>query len=164
MLHTRHLFIPALMIAACAIANPSAAHEFKAGALVIDHPWTRATPKGARTGAGYMAITNHGQQPDRLVGGTAEGIDKIEVHEMTMANDVMQMRQLASGLEIKPGETVELKPSGIHLMMIGLKEPLEQGRDVKATLSFEKAGSVPVTFEVEAMGSAGGGHAHGAKH
>jgi hypothetical protein len=152
------------MIAANAIANPSAANEVKAGELVIGHPWTRATPKGARTGAGYLTITNHGQQPDRLVGGTAEGVDKVEVHEMTMRNDVMQMRQLAGGLEIKPGETVELKPSGAHLMMIGLKEPLQQGGTVKATLSFEKAGSVPVDFEVQAMGSAGGGHAHDKQH
>ena len=163
MFHTRHLLIPALMIAMSAVTHPSAAHEFKAGDLLIDHPWTRATPKGAKTGAGYMTITNHGAEPDRLLGGMAEGIDKIEVHEMTMSNDVMQMRQLAGGLEIKPGARVELKPSATHLMMIGLKEPFAQGQTVKATLSFEKAGSVPVVFEVEAMGSAGGGHAHG-KH
>jgi hypothetical protein len=73
-----------------------------------------ATPEGETVGAGYMKITNNGKEADRLTGGTFESADKVEVHEMKMEGDKMTMRQLADGLEIKPGETVELNPgSGV---------------------------------------------------
>lgn len=142
------------------LATPTIAHghESKAGSLTIDHPWSRATPGGAKTAAGFMTITNNGGEPDRLTGGTAEGVDKVEVHEMAMENNVMKMRQLADGLEIKPGATVELKPGGYHLMLIGLRDGLKKGQTIKGTLTFQKAGSVDVTFEVEAMGATASDH------
>jgi copper(I)-binding protein len=66
---------------------------------------------------------------------------------------VMRMRQLKSGLEIKPGETVELKPGSFHLMFVDLTRPLQNGEHVKGTLVFERAGKVDVDYAVEAIGS-----------
>ena len=123
--------------------GPGASHEYKAGDLIIDHPWTRATPAGAEVAAGYAKFTNHGTKPDRLIEVTAEGAKKVELHQMTMVNDVMTMREVTGGLEIKPGETVELKPGGYHMMMMGLKAPFKQGETIKGTLKFENAGTVP---------------------
>lgn len=158
-MHTiRTLFNAAMLSGALAIAFPLHAHEFKAGKLTIEHPWTRATPAGAKTAGGYLKITNNGSEPDRLTGGSAEGTDTVEVHEMAMENNVMRMRKLENGVEIKPGETVELKPGGFHLMMIGLKAPFKKDVMVKGTLQFEKAGAVPVEFQVDAIGSTGAGH------
>ncbi len=57
-----------------------------------------------------MTITNAGSMPDRLIGGTFPMAGRFEVHEMAVTDGVMRMRELAKGLEIKPGETVELKP------------------------------------------------------
>ena len=75
-----------------------------------------------------------------------------------MDNGVMKMRELAKGLEIKPGQTVEFKPGGYHVMFVGLNKPLEQGRArVNATLQFEKAGKVDVYFLVEGIGAQSGG-------
>jgi periplasmic copper chaperone A len=148
----------ALLIGALSAIAPLAAHEFKAGKLMIDHPWSRETPAGAKTAAGYLKITNNGKEADKLVGGSAEGTDAVEVHQMTMENNVMKMRRLEGGVEIKPGQTVEFKPGGYHLMMIGLKEPFKKGSTVKGTLTFEKAGNVPVAFEVAAIGAASSGH------
>jgi copper(I)-binding protein len=74
---------------------------------------------------------------------------------MAMENNIMRMRRLENGVEIKPGQTVELKPGSYHLMMIGLKEPFKKDAMLKGTLQFQKAGSVPVAFKVEAMGAAG---------
>lgn len=125
------------LIACAFMAGGVHAHEFKAGNLEIDHPWTRATPKGAKTAGGYLKITNKGQEADRLIGGSAGGAESVEVHEMSVENNVMKMRQLTGGLEIKPGETVELKPGSYHLMMIGLKKPYEEGELVKGSLTFE---------------------------
>ena len=139
-------------LAACLLATGALAQQYKAGSLEIDHPWSRATPKGAKTGAGYLSIKNTGSAPDRLVGGSFADAGKVEVHQMTMDGGVMKMRPVSGGLEIKPGETVELKPDGYHLMFIDLKQPLKKGEQIDGTLQFEKAGSVKVQYTVEAVG------------
>jgi copper(I)-binding protein len=66
------------------------------------------------------------------------------------------MRPLKDGLEIKPGQTVELTPGGFHIMLAGLKKPLNKGDHFNATLTFEKAGTVDVEFDVMAMGATPG--------
>ncbi|HXW25932.1 MAG TPA: copper chaperone PCu(A)C [Xanthobacteraceae bacterium] len=139
----------ALMLA----AGPGAAEPLKVGAIEIDQPWARATPRGATTGAGYMKIVNTGTEADRLVGGSVAFASRLEVHSMTMDQGVMKMREVAGGLEIKPGETVELKPGGYHVMFVDLKAPLKQGDRVKVTLTFAKAGSIAVDYPVEAVGA-----------
>ncbi|MDP2410650.1 MAG: copper chaperone PCu(A)C [Pseudolabrys sp.] len=138
------------------------AHDYSIGGLKIDHPWARATPKGASVGGGYLKIANTGETSDRLVSGTSDVSQRFEIHEMSMDGGVMKMRALPKGLEIKPGHTLELKPGGYHVMFVGLNRPLEQGQRIKATLEFEKAGKVEVEFAVEAIGSQPSGHgAHG---
>lgn len=151
--------VAAIMIAAATVAAP--AHDFILGPLKIAHPWTRATPSGAKVAGGYLKITNTGTQPDRLVGGSFARAGRFEVHEMKMDGGVMKMRELQSGLVIKPGETVELKPGGYHVMFMDLKEPLKPGEMLKGQLRFEKAGTVDVEYKVEAVGaqsSGDGGH------
>ena len=144
--------LAALWLAAAGIGSLQA-QEIKAGDLVIDHPWSRATPKGGKVGAGYLAIKNTGQTPDRLVGGSTAAAGKVEIHEMAMKDNVASMRPLAGGLPIEPGKTVTLAPGGYHLMFVDLKSPLKQGDKLEATLEFEKAGKVEVTFEVQAVGA-----------
>lgn len=149
------------------LATPSLAHEYKAGSIEIKHPWSRATPKGSEVAGGYMTLINTGKEADRLVGGSLPTAGKFEIHEMSMDGTVMKMRQLPNGIEIKPGQTVELKPGSYHLMFVGLKAPFEQGKKVKGTLRFEKAGTVEVEYAVEPVGgtpkghgASGGGHEH----
>jgi hypothetical protein len=142
----------ALFVAAV-IAAPARAQEVKAGDLVITQGWTRATPKGAKTGGGYLTIENKGSTPDRLIGGSADVAGKVEVHEMAMKNGVMTMRPLDNGLTIDPGKTVKLAPGGYHLMMFDLKSPLKQGDALPVTLKFEKAGEVKVSLAVESVGA-----------
>ena len=136
------------------------AHEYKLGALEIKHPWSRATPKGAAVAGGYLTIINNGTTVDRLVGGTVALAGKFEIHEMKLVNGVMQMRPLPSGIEIKPGATVEFKPGSYHLMFVDLKASFEQGQRVKGTLVFEKAGSIEVEYAVEAIGASPKGDTH----
>jgi periplasmic copper chaperone A len=137
-------------LAASLFATGAMAQQYKVGSLEIEHPWSRATPKGAKTGAGYAGIKNNGSTPDRLIGGSFAAAEKVEVHQMTMDQSVMKMRPLAGGVEIKAGETVELKPDGMHLMFIGLKQPLKQGEQVSGTLEFEKAGTIQVQYSSRA--------------
>ena len=151
-----------LVVAAALLlmAGPGIAETYKVGSIAIEQPWARATPKGATIGAGYMKITNTGSEPDRLIGGSVSFAKRFEVHSMTMEQGVMKMREIKDGLEIKPGETVELKPGGYHVMFVDLQEPLKQGENVTVTLKFAKAGTVEVKYPVQAVG-AGGPDSHG---
>jgi copper(I)-binding protein len=153
----RHFLLTALVLLAL---NTAGAHDYTLGPLKIDHPWMRATPKGAAVAGGYLKITNAGSAPDRLIGGTTVVSGRFEIHEMATVDGVMKMRPLPAGLEIKPGETVELKPGSFHLMFTQLKQPVVQGKRVKGTLVFEKAGTIEVEYAVEAIGGAPGGHHH----
>src|SRR5690349_24842572 len=74
--------------------------DYHVGSLDIAGPWSRATPKGASVAAGYMTIKNNGTAPDRLIGGSSDAAAKFELHQMSMANGVMKMRPIKSGLEI----------------------------------------------------------------
>src|SRR4051812_47009936 len=74
-----------------ALGTIAQAHDYKVGSLRIEHPWTRATPKGASVGGGYMKITNTGSEPDRLISGSSSISGRFEVHEMSMDNGVMKM-------------------------------------------------------------------------
>ena len=136
-------------------ATSSRAEDVKAGDLVISQAWTRATPGGAKTGGGFVTIENKGSAPDKLIGASADGAGKIEVHEMTTDNGVMKMRPVEGGLAIEPGKTVKLAPGGYHLMMMDLKSPLKQGDKMPLTLEFEKAGKVAVSLDVEGVGAKG---------
>jgi uncharacterized protein YcnI len=156
-----HLQSPAPGVKIVAAHGAPAAQ--KVGTLTIDQPWSRATPGGAKVGGGYVRVTNNGPEPDRLIGGSFPGASRVEVHEMTLDGDIMRMKQVTGGLEIKPGATVELKPGGHHLMFMDLKEPLKEGQSVKGTLVFEKAGKVEVEYIVRGMGGAApaaGEHKH----
>jgi copper(I)-binding protein len=146
----------AIAFALALSAAPAIAQEFKAGDITIDNPWSRATPKGAEVGAGYLTIHNNGAAPDRLTGGTAD-FANVEVHEMSMVGGVMKMRELKDGLVVPAHGAVTLAPSGYHLMFTGLKQPLVKGAVAKATLTFEHAGAIPVEFAVRGVGASGGG-------
>ncbi len=142
-----------LALTAAALALPASAKDYDVGPLHIAQLWARATPPGAQTGGGYMTVTNNGPEPDRLVGGSSPVAGRVEIHEAKVENGIMQMRPVPNGLEIKPGETVTLKPGGHHVMFEQLHEPLRQGRNVPATLDFARAGKVEIEFVVEAVGA-----------
>jgi copper(I)-binding protein len=150
--------LPRLVCAAVLSAlfvAPAPAEEIKAGDLVIAQAWSRATPGGAKVGGGYLTIENKGSAPDRLVGAKTDVAGKIEVHGMSMSNGVMTMRPIEGGLTIEPGKTVKLAPGGYHFMLLDLKQPLKQGEAVQATLEFEKAGNVSVSFKIQGIGAQG---------
>jgi len=138
------------------------AAEYDVGSIHIAQPWARATPKSAKSAAGYMTITNKGSTPDRVNCVSSDASAQCQMHSMTMKGGVMKMRPVEGGLEIKPDETVTLAPSsGLHVMLETLKHPLEAGETVKATLKFDKAGTVDVEFPVVAIGAPAPGTAAG---
>ena len=156
----------ASVVALALSASAVFAHEFTLGNLEIGHPASKATLPGQPVGGGFMTITNKGTEADRLVSITAPDVsDDAQIHEMAIENDVMKMRQLPDGVEIPAGGTVELKSGRLHIMFMKIKHPFKEGESFKATLNFEKAGALDVTFKIESAkpGNAAGGEG-GANH
>ena len=136
----------------------AAAHEFQAGDLQIIHPHIPAPPPVAKTAAGYMAIANDGTEPDRLIGIEVDGVASAMLHATETSADGMATMMMLDGIEIAPGEVVVFEPGEMHVMMTGLEGPLAEGDAVPATLIFEKAGPVEITFMVEAGGTSADSH------
>ena len=127
-----------------------------AGKLKIEGAWTREPPPGARVGGAYLTITNGGDAPDRLLGGTAAFAERIEIHSMSVTDGVMRMREIEGGLEIAPDTQEVLEPGGNHVMMMGLTDgALEAGDTVRLRLRFERAGEVEIDLPVAAIGARG---------
>lgn len=118
------------------------------GSLELTGGFSRATLPNAPVGGGYVSITNHGTADDRLVSISTPAADTGQLHEMSMAGDVMKMRDLPEGLVIPPGATVTLEPGGVHMMFMGLKQPFVEGESITVTLTFEVAGSVDLVLPV----------------
>lgn len=150
---------PALRILAASGHAHGAPGTYRAGPILVEQPWSRATPGGAKVAGGYLRITNTGTEPDRLIGGSSDASGRFEVHEMSVADGIMRMRPV-DGLEIPPRATVELKPGGYHAMLLDLKRPLKEGDTVKGTLVFEKAGAVEIEYRVAGMGAQTGAAEH----
>jgi hypothetical protein len=154
-----------LVAAMCGLflAGTAAAHDFKVGEITIDHPWARPAAKG--NSAAYLVIQNAGPA-DRLVSAATDVAGTVEMHSTTIdAQGVGRMVQVQA-IDVPQGAEAKLAPGGLHIMLIGLKQPLAEGQEFPLTLTFEKAGAVTVEVAVEKTASHGaagsdGGHGHG---
>lgn len=130
-------------------------HSMTVGTLTISDLWTRATPPGAPTAGGYLTVTNNGGEPDRLLSVSSPIAATGELHEMKIDNGIMKMRPILDGIEIPPGDTVALTPSGYHMMFLSLKAPLVDGDEMPVTLLFANAGAVDTFLHIYPVGSKG---------
>jgi copper(I)-binding protein len=128
----------------------------KVGDLEIKDAFSKAMLPGQPVGGGYLTITNTGKADDVLVSAASPAAGVVELHEMAMQGQVMKMRKLDVGIAVPAGQTVELKPGGLHMMFMKVKEPFKAGGEVPVTLTFEKAGQIEVKLVVGAAGP--GGH------
>ena len=147
-----------LLLLAFLACGPVFAQEFKLGDLSIDQPMAFETPKLARAGGGFMSVTNTGDTDDILLEVKTDfPMTQIRRTEID-ANGIATMNHV-DRLDIPAGQTIELKPGGLHIMFMGLKpgEGLTLGDTFKATLVFEKAGEVEVEFMIKKR-------THGAGH
>lgn len=160
--------------AALTLATPAVAHmgmehggcpvgqSFAAGDITVTGAFSRATLPNAKSGGGYMIISNAGDEADRLVGVATENAARSEIHEMRLEGDMMKMSAVEGGLEIPAGGSVTLAPGGYHVMLMGLKQPLKADECLNLTLRFEKAGELPVQLNIGPADAdaAPAGHAH----
>jgi periplasmic copper chaperone A len=153
----RSVLVVAFVAAVVSACSPAPAPKSGGGGIAVTNAWTMATPPGAAVAAGYMTISNQAGAAVRLTGGSSAAAQSVEVHNMTMDGGVMQMRPVDGGLEIPANGAVELKPGGLHLMLIGLQRPLAEGESVPVTLTFDDGTRIDAVLAVRAMG---GGHGH----
>lgn len=146
-------FAAALSVGAAFSFADAQAHEVKVGDIVIHHPWSRQSPMSASVAAGFLTITNTGKVDDRLVKATSEISPVTQIHDMKMEGDVMKMVELPDGLAIPAGATVKLKPKSLHIMFMDVKQQPGEGASFTGTLTFEKAGTVSIDYEVAAPGT-----------
>jgi len=137
------------------------AHEYDAGQLHIDHPWSREMPPVAPTAAAYFVIHNKGSEADRLLSASTPVAGKAELHEHVHAGGVMKMQQVQD-VVIPAGGEVKFEPMGYHVMLLDVKQQAKDGERFPLTLTFEKAGKVEVDVAVQKEAPAG--HDHGTDH
>lgn len=142
------LFSILAAIGALVTINTAHAHDFKAGDLLIDHPWARVTAPQQPNGAAYFTVANEGAA-DRLLEAQSPIAARVELHTHDVDSaGVMRMRQVEA-IDLEAGETTALEPGGVHVMLIGLEDRLVEGEAFPLTLVFEKAGTVEVEVAVE---------------
>jgi copper(I)-binding protein len=129
---------------------PAQAASPTAGSITVEHIWARATPKGASNAAVYLTLVNNGSETDRLIGASSPIASDIQFHEERDENGVSKMRALQA-INLPPGASVVLKPSGLHLIRI--RQQLMEGQTFPLTLTFEKADSIEATVRVGRVGA-----------
>lgn len=150
MKHVAHLIVAllfAFLLAGHAQTQPSTQNS-----IAVDHPWARATPRGAKTGAVYLTLLNKGGAPDRLLSATTPIAEKVQFHSVSEENGISRMREMKS-VEVAPGAKVTFSPGGMHIMVVGLKQPLREGDNFRMTLIFERAGKEDVTVSIAKVGA-----------
>ena len=140
--------------ALAALTSPLWAEKIEIGTLHIETPMLRETAPNAPVAGGFLTLHNFGEADDRLVSASiADGVaGMVQLHEMVMTDGVMSMSETEGGITIPAGEVVQLAPGGLHIMLMGLTQPLVAGESHVVTLTFEQAGSVDVDFPVLTLG------------
>jgi periplasmic copper chaperone A len=122
--------------------------------LSLSAPWARPDAALASQAGGFFKLTNTGAA-DRLVAAASPLAEKVEIHAIKVVGRDIRMRALPDGLRIPAESTIELKPRGYHLLLMGLKAPLAPGSKLPVTLTFERAGRMEVELVVEEPGLVG---------
>ena len=148
----------ALLVVALGLSFSVQAQEARVGSIKIEKAYTRSTVPGQMAAGGFMKIENKGAA-DQLVSASSPVAGEVQLHEMAMEGNVMKMRQVKDIAGPSGGE-VELKPGGLHLMLMNIKAPLAAGETIPVKLKFAKAGEVEVKMPVNAMGQHGGAVKH----
>jgi len=148
----------ALMLGLTAVPALAQTPAVPAPTVQAKDAWARATASTAKVGGVFMTLTAAGG-PDKVVSATTPVSDSVELHETVQDGTVMRMRPVTA-LAVTPGTPTVLKPGSYHVMLIGLKKPLNRGDTFPLTLTFEKAPPVTVTVSVQAAGATSAGHSH----
>lgn len=145
-------FAAVVAVAAAIFAQQSQSAAQSAGQVQVTQAWARATPGKSTIGAAYATVT--APAGDRLVAAATPVAGVAEIHQHTMENGIMKMRQV-DAVPLPAGQAVTLSPGGYHIMLMDLKAPLVAGQSFPLTLTFEKAGTIETKVMVGGVGASG---------
>ncbi|MCQ1059169.1 copper chaperone PCu(A)C [Photobacterium sp. DNB23_23_1] len=131
-----------------ALTSSAYAHEYKAGDLYIDHPWSKQVPPTSQVAAAFFNIMNHSNNGDELISASSPIAGKTELHAHMHEDGMMKMREVEK-IDIPANDSQALKPGGYHIMFFNLKEVPQLGESFPLTLNFKHAGTVKVEVKVE---------------
>lgn len=115
--------------------------------VTVEHAWARATPPGASNGAAFMTLVNRGARDNALVRAESAAAGAVELHTHVTEDGVARMRQVPE-IPVAAGGKTELRPGGLHIMLIGLKAPLVDGSQLTLTLTFRDGAAQQLTLPV----------------
>src|SRR5690625_4653469 len=127
--------------------------------IQIEDAWARASIGQVANSAAYLRIENSGEKPDRLIAVETTAAERAELHDHLMEDDIARMVEVEA-IPVGAGESIALEPHGLHIMLIGLTEPLRAGDSVDLTLHFEEQGAMELDAEVRSLGAREQHHHH----
>jgi copper(I)-binding protein len=134
---------PAALVLAALLPQWAAAADIQ-----VTQAWARPTPPTAVVGAVYFSVKNTGAKEDSLVAVSSSVASGVEIHETQTVKGMMQMRPVAS-VSCPAGATIRIEPGGLHVMLLGLKQPLVEGSRVDLTLRFRDAGLLSIQVPIQ---------------
>ncbi len=146
----RILFL-AVMGFTCLIGAPSFASETAPFPVQVSNPYAFATAPAQKSGGAFFTITNGLNEARQIVSAAADVSEVVELHTHIMENDVMMMRKIEA-IDLPAGEETHLEPMGLHIMLIGLKAPLEEGSTFPLTLTLDNEAELIVEVPVVPAG------------
>ncbi len=137
-----------------------AQRSFAGDGVVISDAWVREVPPGATVSAGYMTIQNKANSDDKLTLISSDAAEAVELHRSSVDDNGVATMERVQVLDLSVDEIVELKPGGMHLMLIGLKESLVGKESVIINLNFVNSGTVRVEAPVKNLKDSDATHHH----
>ncbi|MBF0107942.1 MAG: copper chaperone PCu(A)C [Magnetococcales bacterium] len=153
------------LLGGCQTVEPTPSRDTSAttSGMILENPWARATPGTVPNGAVFLKIVNQGSTDDQLVAAHGKVSATIELHTHVLEGSVMKMRAVPH-IDVPKNQSVELRPGGLHIMLINLHAPLNEGTKFPLTLEFARSGrmtvEVPVKGPAEMAGENHSDHHH----
>ena len=137
-----------LILAACGARNSQPQNP-----ITIEGAWLRPALENGTTAA-YLDITNHTDNPITLTAITADFADMVQIHQTVVENDMAQMQHLERGLRIGAGETIRLQPGGYHIMLLNMRQNLDEGTTIPIAFAFDNGETTIVEARVSNLAPA----------
>ncbi|OUS20412.1 copper-binding protein [Rhodobacterales bacterium 59_46_T64] len=155
-------FKPSVFAGAVALSLSVFALPAWADGIMVKDPYARASASMSTSGAAFMMIENVTGADDQLTDVRSEAAERTELHTHEEdENGVMRMLHVEAGFAVPAGETLKMQRGGHHVMFLGLKQPMVQGKIIPVTLVFENAGEVTVEVPVDLERKPMHGMSHG---
>lgn len=142
----------AILLVALFVSNGLISIGFakEVSAIKVSEAYARETIPGTNISSAYMTLVNSTKRNISIVAASSKVSESIEIHEHTMKDGLMKMRQ-RDAVEIAANNQIKFQPSGFHLMIFDLKQPLKAGENIIITLHFDDKSQIDVDYAIKSI-------------